>query len=350
MKKIFYFTIVVMIILSGCSSNEPASNQKVNQKTSTNETDQAEQLLYQALANAAEKQSIRVAMYRATYADKESADSNKNPYAIWSSISEVSTQTSDYRNVYAYKLADQKGFTVGRCLRQKEYRNFNDREQAKPTSLAAVVQKLKHLQFTTEALTFSPCPNLGLIPGAIPFLAAARLSDGIFPVTLSKAQATKWKSLMQTADMFDVKDEGIVTKDGRQLHKVSFVPKLNKQDVNQKLYEIFFEAGEIKKLQDQKKANPNIRFEFEFISNGVNNTDGVGGFYLIDPTTKLPVYSELGTIGKDRKVTTQSTAAGYNLSRTKQSYTFPDKLSLDENSSLEFLESSSASVNTESKQ
>lgn len=283
----------------------------------------AAKLLYEALGNAAGEPRIRVAMHRATFATEEDAHSRKRPTSESSTVSELDIKRADYRSAYATRVPGEKGFTVGRCVRGADYRDFA-RLSSKPSSLDQAERLLDRLQKASAALPFSPCPHAGLIDGASPDLALARLSDGVFPVTLTEEQARRWVSLLTAAELFDVVDEGTVREGGRELRKLRFTTKAPIQDANRRLYEIFAEAGEIERLKRMKKRNPKIEFEYEFISIGVANHGNVEGHYLIDPGTQLPVSSELqGTGAAD--------AGGKRTqewARTRQTYAFPERLSL----------------------
>ncbi len=294
----------------------------------------AESLFYDVLGNAAQQPIVRVGMYRATFPDKIAADAGINPAAESSTVSEIDTGAGDYRNLYVYRNVGDTNVTMGRCLGLRDSRNFSPSAQ-RPASIKAAAQNLGTIQESPERLPFSPCPQLGLYPTGSPDHAAARLSDGIFPVTLTKAQSDKWVIKMKAAALFDVRDEGLVTKDGRPLRKLSFAPKAGVTKVNEQLYDIFYEAGEI----DQIKAmnNPEARYQYEFIAVGVVNHGDVSGFYLVDEVTKLPVYSELKGLAPDRPMTSPADAAGNNLARTKQNYAFSGPLKLDASSKLDFV-------------
>jgi hypothetical protein len=295
--------------------------------------DKTANLFYDSLGNAAGQQQLRVAMYRATYATTEDADAKQNTGTETSSVAEVDIATTKSRSVYATNASSSEKpaqFTIGRCMDGTTYSDdYAINKTPRPTSLAEAADVLKTNQhlYKTNVPIFIPCPNLGIITGASIDLAAFRFSDGVFPVTITEPQANNWKNQVKEADLFTIKDEGTVEYNGQQLKKIGFTPK-DQKSVNKKLYSIFNETAEIDKIKAQQ---PNAIYEYEFISIAPANTGSVGGYYLIDEKSKLPVYSELyGTN------TTKSTSR-FNIARTKQAYQFGKPLSLTIESPLEIL-------------
>jgi hypothetical protein len=284
----------------------------------------AAKLLYEALGNAAGEPTIRVEMHRMTFATEENSHKRRRPTSEASSVSELDIAGGDFRSAYASKLSGERGFIVGRCDDGADYRDFA--RQSRPPSLARAQALLDHLQKASTELSFSPCPHAGVIAGAPPDLALARMSDGVFPVTLTKDQAQTWVRGLAAADLFDVVDEGTVDVDGRKLRKLSFAPKASIQDANRRLYELFTEAGEIEKLARLKKRHPDVEYEYEFISIGVANHGNVRGHYLVDPETLLPTSSELEGTGN---------AGNSGWARTRQTYAFPERLSLTASSPVD---------------
>lgn len=303
-------------------------------------SDQAEELLFGALQNAARQQRIRVAMYRETFATEADANSRERVGNIASAVSEVDTEKAQYRSVFANNILQNDGFTVGRCVDKATYiDNYKDKS-LRPKTLAEAVPHLqpapKGSIFTiSEPLIFITCPHLGLMPGGS--VAMSRLSDGVLPVTLSDAQAADWAAKARAAKLFTIKDEGTVTRGGVQLRKMGFAPPQGDFTVNQKLFDIFVEAGEIEKI---KREQPKAEVDYEFQSINPANSGGVGGFYLLDEAKKLPVYSELYGTNSDKPVASgkDAGAKAHNIARTKQSYDFPASLTMDVDTPLEFLD------------
>lgn len=293
-------------------------------------------LFYDALGNAAKQQKLRVAMYRATYANRADADKKQNIGREASSVAEVDITAGKVRAVYATSVTHAPEFAIGRCMDNTEYNDdYFVSKQPRPTSLGAAADALKtneRLYKVTQNLVFVVCPSLGVMPSAAFDLASFRLSDGVFPVTLTDTQAHNWKTKLQDANLFTLKDEGVVEREGRQLRRISFSPTAS-DEINQRLYTIFSEAGEIEKI---KREHPEAHWEYEFITVNPANTGSVSGFYLIDEKTKLPVYSEMNGINKDKE--NKEKSARFNIARTKQAYTFGKPLSLEFASPLEILE------------
>jgi hypothetical protein len=324
------------------SANGPeGAGETASSSTAASDTsDAAAAQLYDALAKAASEPKLHVAMYRETYATKADADARRDPGSIASSVSELDTTNGNYRSVFATNVLEHPGFSVGRCIDGTTYNDDYTRvnKGKRATSLENIAGHLKllpegHLYEVTQPVTFISCPHLGLMPQAPPDLAMARLSDGVFPVTLAPEQAQAWKQSVAAAALFTVRDEGMVEKDGRQLRQLSFAPK-NEDDINQQLYDIFYEAAGIAQIEAEQ---PDAGWEHGFIGINPNNTGSVGGFYLIDEGKNLPVYSELYGTNPDKE-SGESPAAGRNIARTKQNYRFPAKLRLDLDSPLEFLD------------
>lgn len=299
----------------------------------------AEATLYSALANAAKQQKIRVSMYRETFATEADADARQNIGTVASSVSELDTDKG-YRSVYAHNLLQEDGlFSVGRCMDGTTYNDYYKspaKHSARAKTLREAAERLTlmpdgNLFKVTQALTYIPCPHLGLLPASPP-LAVARLSDGIFPVTFSDKQARNWQQKIQAAKLFAVKDEGLVERDGAQVRKISFVSRGDM--TNQRLYDIFYKSGEIAKI---KSEQPKAEVDYEFQSINQNNIGGIGGYYLLDEQKNLPVYSELYGTNPDKN-TAKSKAANRNIARTKQIYAYPAGLTLRLDTPLEFLE------------
>lgn len=295
-----------------------------------------ETLFYDALGNAAKQQQYRIAMYRATYANKADADTAQNVGTETSSVAEIDNAAGKSRSVYATNAADAPKFHMGRCLDGAVYGdNFRTGVNPHTTTLAETAELLrtnKQLYRLTETASLSVCPKLGVSQLGALDLASYRYSDGIFPVTLTDTQAENWKNKVKEAKLFTFKDEGVVERDGKQLKKISFTPK-DDTSVNATLNDIFKETAEIAKI---KAEIPKAEVDFEFISIGTRNTGSAGGFYLIDEASKLPVYSELYSTNPD-KTLSRDDASEMNIARTKQTYTFNKPLSLSMDSPLEIL-------------
>lgn len=292
-------------------------------------------LFYGVMENAAKRPLLKVSMYRETYANKADAATKQNIGSITSSVSEADNRTNKYRTVFAHNfLGDPKVFTFGRCIDGVEYDPIYSGQSA-PTSLSAVVpyldlapKGLLHDHGTPAPV--SPCINVGVYP-APTLLVAGRLSDGVIPVHLTDAQAKKWAAEVRGANLFTIKDEGKVQKDGKELRKISLTPN-DEQKVSTRLYDIFYTAANI----DAIKNNPKALWRYQFASINPVNSGSVGGYYLIDEKAKLPVYSELYGTNPDKKIN-ESEGAGRNIARTKQSYDFESRLTITTATPLEFL-------------
>lgn len=334
------YIIPIAIIAVGVLATAFLALQKPNE-TSQNTQTNSETKLYEALGNAAKQQKIRVGMYRETFAKKSDAEARKNIGTVASSVSEVDT-AKGYRSVFAHNiLQDDKTFSIGRCMDGTTYNDIyqspaKNMQRAKTLTEAAAQLTLipeGNLFEVTQPLTFVSCPHLGLLPASPP-LAVARLSDGVFPVTLSDQQAKNWQEKVKNARLFSIKDEGMVERSGQKLRKFSFSGGENDFSVNQKLYDIFYETGEIAKL---KSEQPKAEVDYEFQSINPNNTGSIGGYYLIDEARNLPVYSELYGTNPDKK-SESSRAADRNIARTKQTYAYPARLTIGLDTPLEFLQ------------
>ena len=321
--------IIIAVIVMGLISGGGT------QKTDTKQSDAASTLFYDALGNAAKQQQLRIAMYRATYATKADADSNQNIGTQNSSVAEVDTKAGKMRSAYATNAVNTPQYTLGRCMDGVTYNDdYGLRHIERPTTLdaaAKVLQTNERLFKVTQALTFIPCPGLGILPGAVPDLASFRFSDGVMPVTLTDAQADNWKKKVAAANLFTFKDEGNVAREGKDLKKISFEPK-DQTTANKDLYDIFEETAEIAKI---KAEHPEAAYQYEFIAVNPSNTGSVGGYYLIDESTKLPVYSELYGTNKERGAGESSSVSQFNIARTKQTYAFGAPLSLTYETPLE---------------
>ena len=336
-KKLFAVALISAVIL-GVAVAAIVMIAMMGKKPATEETKTsvAESLFYDALGNAAKQSQYRIAMYRATYANKADADAAKNVGTETSSVAEVDNPIGKSRSVYATNVADAPKFHMGRCLDGAVYGdNFRTGVNPHTTTLTETAELLrtnKQLYKMTETASLSVCPKLGVSQLGVLDLASYRYSDGVFPVTLTDTQAENWKNKVKEAKLFSFKDEGMVERDGKQLRKVSFTPK-DETTVNNILNDIFMETAEIAKI---KAEQPKAEVDFEFISIGTRNTGSVGGFYLIDEATKLPAYSELYSTNPDRTLNRED-ASEANIARTKQTYIFGKPLSLTMDSPLEIV-------------
>lgn len=295
----------------------------------TKSTQQAEALFYDTVQNASKQPIFRVGMFRAGYISTADADAGKFS-GVWSSVGELDTTKSDFRSAYIYRLPEAEKFEVGRCLSGRDLQNFGALAD-RPSTLPGAVEYLKTARRAAEGLAFSSCPQYGVNPGGIVDLAPTRLNDGVFPVGFTEEDAKKWINEIKPKNLFDIKDEGEETKDGKKLRKLSFAPKRGVTGINEQLTAAF-----------RTVAGPNatdLRAAYSFIPIGLMGEGSVKGYYLIDEATKLPVYSELqyapNEAGGD---TSTGLSASFNVIRTKQNYSYGGPLTLDETSALDFVE------------
>jgi hypothetical protein len=342
-KRRLMITVLVIVAVALLSGTILALTSGKKTKNGNNTAPQnnssATTMFYSMLGNAAKQQKLRVAMYRETYANKADADAKHNIGVQTSSVSEVDTAAGKFRSVFVSSELQGTGkFNIGRCLDGITYQDdYTAHHLSFPSTLTEASTQLKllpegHLYQVTEPLVFITCPHLGILPSS-EHIAFSRLSDGVFPVTLSDSEAAAWRQKVQAANLFTVTDEGTVTHDGKKLKKLSFTPK-QIDGVNQQLYQIFADAGEITKI---KSEHPTAEVDYEFLSINPFNSGSVGGFYLVDPQTNLPVYSELYGTNPDKQLGS-SPSASKNIARTKQSYSYPDQLTIDINTPLEYLQ------------
>jgi hypothetical protein len=289
--------------------------------------------LYDALGNAVGQQKLRVAMLRTTYANKADADSGQHIGSQQSSVSAMDTAALTYANVFVSNVGgEDSGFTAGRCVSKVPYAN-KDAEAAGIKTLAAATDRLKQtLPQVPVGGVADSCSQYGVAPGANVQLAWARLSDGIMPVTLEQPQAKDWAEKMKGTALFTVTDEGMTTKDSKQLRKYSFKPKVESDRIGVTLDDIFKQASHVEELQRQ---HPGTSYAYAYLPLSATLASGAEGFYLIDEKTSLPVYSEINSIAKD-KPNDGKAPSRLNLARTKFSYSFGSPVTIDLNTALEF--------------
>lgn len=327
---------IAILLLVGLVFFALSSSKKENKNTDTG-SEAAAVSFYDALAKGAAQQNIRVAQYRTTYANQADLEAKTDPGFIQSSIAELSN--NKFRTVYAQRLydADKPEFRMGRCIDGVAYIDglgsaFGSQRPA-PKTLPEANEYLKQMYRSTVEGGFVVCPYLGLMPAGSIDLAPARLSDGLMPVTLTEAQASNWKNKLKAANLFTVKDEGTVMHGGKQVRKYSFTPRGDALIVNEKLYEIFYETGEIEKIM---REHPDAQWKYEFLSiNGANN-GGIKGYYLVDETSGLPVFSELKGIQEDKA--NDRDVARANIGYNKQTYAYPTAPTVELTTPLEILE------------
>lgn len=326
--------VVIILLGSGLAYVMLGGSKDDNSKESAGKGDSAAATtLFDTLGKAASQPTIRVAMLRQTYATKADLASGTDPGFIQSSVGEVGP--GKFRAVYAQRPYNKETFSMQRCIDGTTYIDGLSASNSRipPKTLAEANEYLKQMYKVTENLQFIVCPHVGVMPGGTTDLAPVRLSDGVMPVTLTESQASNWKNKIKAAGLFDVKDEGMTMRGSKQLRKFSFTPSNNQTDINQRLYDIFYETAEIDKI---KRDHPKAEWQYEFIAINPSNTGSIKGFYLVDEVTDLPVYSELEGVNPDRDKSNPSSKA--NLGFNKQTYAFPANLSLELTSPLEFLQ------------
>ena len=341
-RRNLYLIVGIVLVVAIGTAVIIAHLQKTPQSATVPSPPGPETKLYAALANAAKQKKLRVAMYRETFANQADANARRNVGNIASSLSEIDTGRGKYRSVFAHNiLAPDHSFSVGRCIDGKTYDDLYSppaRRTDAPKTLQDAATRLSllpdgNLYYVDIPAVNISCPHIGLMPASPP-IAVARLSDGLMPVTFSGAEAAQWQKKLASARLFAVRDEGMVDHAGQKLHKFSFTPKGDGLKVNEKLYTIFYETGEIKKI---KAEHPRAEVAYEFQSINPLNSGGIKGFYLIDDHTNLPVYSELAGINPD-KTFGETEGAARNIARTKQTYSYPTQLTIDLATPLAYLE------------
>ncbi len=333
-SAVLVFVAGLLIFLLAPHTKEATTD---DTSSSKNSSPQAEEIFYRTIENAAKQQQVAVSMYRETFANAADADAHKNVGTIASSVSEVDTKTGKYSSVFAHNLLQSdKSFSIGRCVNNVTYyENFTKTER--PKNLDNIE---KYLQVNTEGNLYKldqplrniACPYLGLLPASPP-LPVARLSDGLIPVTLSETQAKNYTKELKAASFFVVEDKGTETYNGKKVRKIAFTPKQDQNlKINEKLYDIFYKTGEIEKI---KAEHPDAQWQYEFLTMNPANAGGIGGYYLIDEATQLPVYSQLYSTYRDTEYDgTNRTAA--LVARTKQEYRFGQALSITTQTPLTF--------------
>lgn len=331
MRGIVAGLALVCVVVAGCGGGSGGAG-----SAGTAAVD-AQAEFYGMLENAARQQRLRVAMYRETFANEADAKAGSDPGTVSSSVSEIDTERGRFRAVFATnQLNADGGFTLGRCHDRMTYIDHYSGGRKRPSTLEQATGRLApapkgDLYPVTQPLVFISCPHLGLMPGGTQ-IAMSRLCDGVFPVTLSPPQAANWVAALRAAKLFQVRDEGTETVQGMTVRKLSFAPAPGDYTVNTKLNSLFTTAGEIERI---KRETPKAEVAYEFLAINPGNTGGVGGYYLVDETRKLPVASELYGTNRDRPRTTR--AAGQNIARTQQHYAFPPDLTMNLDTPLELL-------------
>jgi hypothetical protein len=326
--------LIVLIAVAAILSPFLLGGSKKADDTGTKSGDtRAATRLFDALSKGASQQNIRVAQLRKTYATRADLQKDTDPGFIQSSVAELIDQK--FRALYAQRTYDADTFRMQRCMDRTSYIDglgAAGLSRIPPKTLTEANEYLKQMYQITQNLTFIVCPHAGVMPGGSIDLAPARLSDGLMPVTFSRMQANSWKNKLLEANLFNVKDAGVLTRDGKQVRKLSFTPANDRADSNKRLYDIFYQAGEIEKI---KREQPKAEWQFEFISINPAASGSIQGYYLIDESTGLPVYSELQGLGQDRDKSQPSSrgALGYN----RQAYSYPRAPTIDLTTPLEFL-------------
>ncbi len=269
-------------------------------------TDPLSTLFYDTLSNASQQTKEHFAFDSTGYQSQD-AQSSGQPADRLTSVSEFDTKTKAYSTVYA------SGGTydgVGRCVNGQIYTLSADKFASSYADAVALLSQPFSVA-TKPPETTSPCAyNSAYRYG--------KLTDGIIPIGLTKQQADSWITYIKGVNMFKLKDEGMVTYQGKSGHKISFT--LGSYG-SQKILTDSFYFAQRDGATGQKGGNKVDPTYFDDILGEAGGVD-LSGYYIIDETTKLPIYSQF------TKHATPDTADTFAPLTTQQQYSYNQPFSI----------------------
>lgn len=271
----------------------------------------AKELYYSMIETAAQRTKIRYAYERI----QPEKDGRSGQHIL--SLSEYDYTNKKYNTVF---ISEAITATAERCVDGKPYHN---REIKFPDDFAEAL----------EAINGPSSENKNVVPAETcdfrKIRSQGNFSDNILPVGLTAAQAKGMVDELRLRDTIEIKDEGQVTYEGKKGRKVSF--ELNPEKTGRPSKpELFFFT-----LRDGTtgKVGGNGISLNDLNTHRVGDLIGYGaikGTYVIDETTKLPIYSEITLSG--------SSEATYAPTTTWSVYEYPDTFTITPTTSLPTIE------------
>lgn len=276
-------------------------------------------VFYEALQNASQKTKVHFAQHQQRYENEAALTSKGKPIDELKLLTERDVASGEYSTLFAGESSF--GGTAERCVKGKEYRPSDrntDTLQAAMEALKGPAAPYEYLP--TQSATFSPC-NFNRVGHK------GKFSDGVLPIGLTASQSTSWINYYKMREPMKITDDGQATVGKFSGRKFSFVVG---EKATGKPYttDAFFYA-----YRDGDTGKPfGLGIPLEKITNNFErlfeNPSGITGFYLIDEKTKLPVYSEMTT-------TSDGATGDFKPYVSKQHYSFPETLTIDEKTQLE---------------
>lgn len=265
---------------------------------------------YGMVEAVAQKSKIRYA-YTLTQPEKEGQTG-----IITKSLAEYDAATGEYSAAYASEAITA---SAARCVKNKEYRSTAEKTFPDDMKMAEDILrgpfKVSDGRFSSGSCVFDKSRYNG------------DFTDGMLAVGLTAAQAKSMRDELRLKNPAKLTDQGAMNYKGKAARKISFEVGRTLTGL-QYQSDVFFYA-----FRDGTSSTIGANVPVKDIAkhfDGVYQVPPVGlkGFYLIDDATGLPLYRYLETVDDDGR------GADFTPNTVISEYSFPDTLTMDENTQL----------------
>lgn len=280
-KKAFYNKpwFIILAVIAGIALAAVLFVTFVLKFGSSGSAPQAKELFYTMVETAAQKDRVAYAYERTKPKVGQASGVHVK------SLAEYEYSSKKYSTVFASEAIIAQ---IGRCVNGKEYINPDVRY---PSDFAEAEEALRGKSQENTRTSTQACDYLKP-------RYEGNFTDGILPVGATAQQAKNMADELRFRDTIVLKDEGTATYEGKQGRKISFLldPKTTNLPDKAGVFFYAFRDGRTGKVGGNGVDVDAIDAQF---SMRLQHADGIKGFYLIDESTKLPIYSEIVTIGSE---------------------------------------------------
>lgn len=279
----------------------------INSLSGSSASVSAADTFYEMLETAGQKKKVHF-----LYETKRAASGEEKPLYV-RSLAELDGATKEYSVAF---ISDTTWVRAGRCVKGKEYATaLKD-----PDTLMEAEDVIKgKWTVSTDRFSASTCDyKRSRYHGSV--------TDAILPHGATEAQVKGMIEGLKSRDAIAYKDEGIVTYDGKKARKISFElskQKSGKSNADAGVFFFTFRDGASSKVGANFADLDGISEHFEDRLYQTSPTPELKGYYLIDEQERLPLFSEIATIGQGVAPTTYTNV-----------YSFPDVLTMNEGTPL----------------
>lgn len=312
-KKLLIVVAVVLVVLLGLSF---VLGKLLTPKT-TDTKSSAAKLFYAMMSNTAQQTTVHMAHYSTEYQNQAAKDKHDpSNTTIDNSVAELDLKSKTYSSMFV--TGDGVIPIQGRCIKNVEYAQNVDKG-IDLTSIAQAEQDLNKNPSHPATAAEKYSGKDGPCSYSSPF-RYGKLTDGIIPLGFSATQTKNWLDYLQQSNMFALKDEGTAAYNGQSGRKISFT-------LNHTTDYLFYAQRDGTSTKVGANNTDETLFD-RLLDPGAGSN--LSGYYIIDEKTDLPIYSEF----HDEAVPGQESQ--FTPYDSKQHYSYPTSLSMDQNTQLEF--------------